>query len=99
MKVKKSMVMGLITLRTRKDGDSVLIEVEDTGAGMPAEVKERIFDPFFTTKDVGKGTGQGLAIAHTIIVRNHGGTIECDSTPGVGTIFKLRLPLTNSTEE
>jgi PAS domain S-box-containing protein len=96
MKVRKSMVMGKITIRSRKDGEFVLIEIQDTGAGIPDNVKARIFDPFFTTKEVGKGTGQGLAIARTVIVRNHGGTLECDSTPGVGTTFKIRLPINSN---
>ena len=60
---------------------------------MTPEVAARIFDPFFTTKAVGKGTGQGLAITHNVIVDKHGGTIRVESTPGAGTTFIIRLPL------
>ncbi len=84
---------GTITLSTRKDGDCAEIRISDTGCGMTPEVAARIFDPFFTTKAVGKGTGQGLAITHNVIVDKHGGTIKVDSTPGVGTTFIIRLPL------
>ena len=70
-----------------------MVEISDTGAGMPAHVQQRIFEPFFTTKEVGKGTGQGLAIAHNVIVDKHGGTIKVASTPGEGTTFIIRLPI------
>jgi signal transduction histidine kinase len=78
---------------TRQAHNGVEIAIRDTGCGMPAKTIARIFDPFFTTKPVGKGTGQGLAIAHDVIVKKHGGTISVDSEPGVGTTFTLRLPL------
>ena len=84
---------GTITLRTRKDGDCAEISISDTGCGMTPEVAARIFDPFFTTKGVGKGTGQGLAITHNVIVDKHGGTISVESAPGQGTTFIIRLPL------
>ena len=84
---------GTITLRTRKDGDCAEIRISDTGCGMTPEVAARIFDPFFTTKGVGKGTGQGLAITHNVIVDKHGGTISVESAPGQGTTFIIRLPL------
>ena len=84
---------GTITLSTRKDGDWAEIRISDTGSGMTPETAARIFDPFFTTKAVGKGTGQGLAITHNVIVDKHGGTITVDSAPGVGTTFIIRLPL------
>jgi signal transduction histidine kinase len=60
---------------------------------MPPDVQRRIFEPFFTTKEVGKGTGQGLAIAHNVIVEKHGGTIKVSSAPGKGTTFTIRLPI------
>jgi PAS domain S-box-containing protein len=84
---------GTITLSTRKVGDCAEIRISDTGCGMTPEVAARIFDPFFTTKAVGKGTGQGLAITHNVIVEKHGGTITVESTPGSGTTFVIRLPL------
>lgn len=84
--------LGTITARTKLSEDAVIIELCDTGTGMSERVKQRIFDPFFTTKEVGKGTGQGLAIAYEVIVRQHRGKIQVDSEPGLGTKFTIRLP-------
>jgi signal transduction histidine kinase len=84
---------GLITVRTRKCGEYAVIEVQDTGTGIPAKVRGSLFDPFFTTKDVGRGTGQGLAIAQAVVVQNHQGRIEFDTVEGEGTTFRLMLPL------
>ena len=84
---------GIIRISTQAAGQWVLITVEDNGCGISQENLERIFDPFFTTKEVGKGTGQGLAIARSIIVEKHGGSIDVESTVGVGTRMMLRLPL------
>ncbi len=84
---------GRITLRTYQDGEEVVIEIEDTGSGIPEAIAGRIFDPFFTTKEVGKGTGQGLAIARNIVVDKHGGKLSFESTPGEGTTFFIRLPI------
>ena len=86
---------GKITIRTKHAGDRVEITISDSGCGIPTGAKLRIFDPFFTTKAVGKGTGQGLAIARSIIVDRHGGTITVDSEVGRGTTFTIRLPLNN----
>jgi PAS domain S-box-containing protein len=83
---------GLISVSTRLDGDAVLISVADTGGGIPENIRHRIYEPFFTTKEVGRGTGQGLAISHNIIVKRHGGSINCHSEIGKGTVFQLRLP-------
>ena len=83
---------GLLTVSTTSDDTSVTIRVSDTGTGIPPENTSRIFDPFFTTKEVGKGTGQGLAIVHSVVER-HGATIDLESTPGEGTTFTLRFPL------
>jgi PAS domain S-box-containing protein len=83
---------GKITITTKSDGGWVEVQIQDTGAGIPENVRPRIFEPFFTTKQVGKGTGQGLAIAHTVIVKKHGGQIWFESEVGKGTIFFIRLP-------
>lgn len=83
---------GKVWIRSRKDGGSVKIEVEDNGMGMPPEVVEKIFDPFFTTKPVGEGTGLGLSISYRII-QNHQGSIEVDSISGKGTLFTITLPI------
>lgn len=91
---KDGTTKGLITISARRDGDDMEIRISDTGAGIPKSVQGRIFDPFFTTKDVGKGTGQGLNIAHSVIVEKHGGSISFTSEEGEGTTFILRLPLT-----
>jgi len=86
-------VKGRITVRTRVLDDSVEIAIGDTGKGIPADVRPRIFDPFFTTKEVGKGTGQGLAIARNVIVDKHHGTLHFDTEIGKGTTFYIRLPI------
>ena len=91
--VKDSGDKGLIVLSTRREGDWAEIRVRDTGTGIPSAARSRIFDPFFTTKEVGRGTGQGLSIAHSIIVEKHGGEISFDTETGKGTTFLLRLPL------
>ena len=84
---------GRITIRSYVQDESVVLSVEDSGVGLPAELRSRVFDPFFTTKDVGKGTGQGLAISHNIIVNKHCGSIDIESVEGQGTTFIVRLPL------
>lgn len=84
---------GTITIRTRHDKDTVCIEVMDTGNGIPQSIRERIYDPFTTTKQVGRGTGQGLAIAHTVIVDKHQGKISFTTQEGVGTTFTIVLPI------
>ena len=86
--------MGTITVSTRRDGDWAEVRVKDTGGGIPEDIRRRVFDPFFTTKGVGKGTGQGLAIARSVIVDKHGGTLAFESEAGQGTCFIIRLPLT-----
>jgi len=84
---------GTITLSTRREGGWFTLKVSDTGCGIPEKNLHRIFDPFFTTKEVGKGTGQGLALCHDAVVKKHGGSIDVASAPGVGTTFTLRFPL------
>jgi signal transduction histidine kinase len=83
---------GTLTLTTSVDGESVVVEVADTGGGMAPEVVERAFDTFFTTKGVGKGTGLGLNIARRIVVERHGGDISVQSAPD-GTVFRVSLPV------
>jgi signal transduction histidine kinase len=88
---------GRLTVRTTLDGDTVEIAVTDTGTGIPPAARDKIFDPFFTTKEVGRGTGQGLAIARSVIVNKHGGTLRFETECGRGTTFFIRLPI-NPTE-
>jgi PAS domain S-box-containing protein len=89
---------GVITVATALDGDHVTIAITDTGGGIPDDVRSKIFDPFFTTKDVGKGSGQGLPLAHAVIHEGHGGTLTVDSTVGTGSTFTVRLPLDGKPE-
>jgi signal transduction histidine kinase len=83
---------GRLTIRTRREGQFVMVEIEDSGPGIPKDLQSRIFEPFFTTKEVGKGTGLGLEISQRIIENRHGGTITVRSQPGQ-TIFQVALPL------
>jgi PAS domain S-box-containing protein len=83
---------GSIRVRNYVEGEFVVIEVGDSGTGIPLEIQQNIFDPFFTTKEVGRGTGQGLALAKSVMDR-HRGTITFDTIPGKGTTFFLRLPI------
>ena len=92
-KVEGTEERGRITLSTFQRGERVVIEVSDTGCGIDPEIAERIFDPFFTTKEVGKGTGQGLAIAHSLIREKHQGDLEYETEVGVGTTFRIILPV------
>lgn len=86
---------GLITVTTSLEGEDVSISIADTGAGVPEAARDRIFDPFFTTKEVGKGTGQGLAIAYDIVVNKHRGSLTFDSAEGQGSTFYVRIPLSS----
>jgi signal transduction histidine kinase len=83
-------------VQTRVDVDQVVVEVSDTGGGIPESIGERIFDPFFTTKPVGQGIGQGLSVARSLIVARHGGTITFTSKQGHGTTFRIGLPIEGS---
>ncbi len=85
--------MGLIHVSTSLAGEHVEIRVRDTGTGIPEKIRNRIFDPFFTTKPVGRGTGQGLAIAHAVIVDQHQGQITFETEVGMGSTFIIRLPI------
>jgi PAS domain S-box-containing protein len=84
---------GRIRIRTTAEGGTVLVTIADTGAGIPEEIRSRVFDPFFTTKGIGRGTGQGLAIARAIVVEKHGGSLTFESEVGRGTTFSVRLPV------
>jgi PAS domain S-box-containing protein len=86
---------GWLSIVTRQERNAAVIEVADTGSGIPAEQLSRIYDPFFTTKAIGKGTGLGLSITYGI-VQEHGGTISCESQVGQGTRFTIRLPLADA---
>jgi PAS domain S-box-containing protein len=90
---KNSPEKGTITISTGRDGNWAEIRISDTGVGIPEAVRHRIFDLFFTTKEPGRGTGQGLAIAHSVIVEKHKGTIKLQTREGQGTSFILRLPI------
>ncbi len=91
---------GRLKVSSRLESDHVVVEIGDTGGGIPEAVRDRIFEPFFTTKPFGQGTGQGLAIAHSIVVEKHAGTLTFDSTSGLGTVFSVRIPLSAcATEE
>jgi two-component system NtrC family sensor kinase len=92
-KVGGSGSRGRITVRSRAEAEHVAIEIEDTGSGIPENIRARIFDPFFTTKQVGRGTGQGLAVARNVVVKGHGGSLDFTTEPGKGTTFIVRLPL------
>jgi PAS domain S-box-containing protein len=89
---------GTIGVSTRRDGEWAEIRISDTGTGIPEEARPSIFNPFFTTKAVGKGTGQGLAMAHAVIAQKHGGTITFETELGAGTTFHVRLPIGKGAE-
>ena len=84
---------GTIFISTARRGNTVEIRIKDSGTGIPEAVQKKIFEPFFTTKEVGKGTGQGLAISRSVVVDKHGGQISFETTAGKGTTFIVQLPL------
>jgi len=84
---------GRIRVRTVSEGGTVLVTISDTGCGIPEANRAKVFDPFFTTKEVGRGTGQGLAIARSVVVDRHKGTLTFESEVGKGTTFYVRLPV------
>jgi predicted ATPase/signal transduction histidine kinase len=91
--VSKSGEKGRITVRTFNEGTKVRIEIADTGCGIAPAIRDRVFDPFFTTKEVGRGSGQGLAISRSIVVDKHGGSLTFQSEVGKGTTFIIVLPV------
>ena len=94
--VKDSTLKGKIEIKTFREQNYVVIEISDTGKGIPDSNKNKIFDPFFTTKEVGKGTGQGLSVVYSVIVEKHNGKIDFQSKLGKGTTFTLKLPITSN---
>ncbi|GAB5496091.1 MAG: hypothetical protein Phyf2KO_11710 [Phycisphaerales bacterium] len=84
---------GEISVSTRREGNHVVIAIEDNGGGIPEHIRHKIFDPFFTTKEVGKGTGQGLAISRDVIVEKHGGKLECSIKNNDSTLFQIYMPI------
>ena len=89
---------GTLTIKTQAGTDWVSLSVQDTGAGMTDEVREKVFTPFFTTKDVDQGTGLGLAVVHGIVT-SHGGSVRVESAPGKGALFEIRLPRNSHWED
>jgi len=83
----------VIRVGLTRDHDAAVITIADTGTGIPEHARGQIFDQFFTTKPVGKGTGQGLALAHSTIVDKHHGSLRFDTELGVGTTFTIRIPI------
>lgn len=84
---------GMLSISTQSRDDGVLITITDNGGGIPESIREKIFEPFFTTKDVGKGTGQGLSIAFSVVTMKHGGTIKLKDNEDIGTTFEVWLPV------
>ncbi len=84
---------GRITIKTRREGSWLIIDIADTGCGIPEEIHGKVFDPFFTTKSVGRGTGQGLAIAYDVISQKHNGSLNFSTVLGEGSTFSIRLPI------
>jgi PAS domain S-box-containing protein len=82
-----------LILRAFKEGDYLVIEIEDNGPGIPDKIKNKIFEPFFTTKEVGEGTGLGLSVSFMIIKNNHNGILNVDSAKNCGTVFQIKLPV------
>ena len=91
-------ISGILTIDAKNVGEKVIVEVIDTGVGIPLENLPKIFEPFFTTKEIGKGTGLGLAVCYGILTE-HGGSLDVQSTVGVGTTFTITLPAVNLKEE
>jgi ligand-binding sensor domain-containing protein/signal transduction histidine kinase len=87
-----TMYQPTVTISTQKIGDHIIIKVQDNGNGIPEAIKDKIFQPFFTTKPTGQGTGLGLSLAYDIVTKGHGGTLEVESTEGVGSEFIISLP-------
>jgi len=98
-KMKNTGGKGKINISTQNLGNAVRIVIKDTGGGIPEAIRHKVFDPFFTTKEIGKGTGQGLAISHQIIVKKHSGRIYFEVDNDCGTAFIIEIPIENETEQ
>ena len=85
--------LGTVTIKTSHTDAHVEMRLSDTGTGIPVDVRDKIFEPFFTTKEVGRGSGQGLALAYSAVVEQHGGQLSFETELGVGTTFVVNLPL------
>jgi PAS domain S-box-containing protein len=92
-RIKSTGGRGKIAVRSRCDGEYVVIDIEDSGGGIPESIREKIFDQFFTTKDVGNGTGQGLSVARKVIINGHNGSLDFATEMGKGTTFTMKLPV------
>jgi PAS domain S-box-containing protein len=90
---------GVVKVSSWRDGGHAVIRIEDNGCGIPVAIRAHVFDPFFTTKEVGRGTGQGLALARSIVVDKHGGSLDFTSIEGEGTTFVVRLPIDGNNGE
>jgi signal transduction histidine kinase len=94
---RQTLIPSLITIQTsRLNQGWIQVKITDNGIGMPDHVRDRIFNPFFTTKPVGKGTGMGMSISYQILTEKHGGQLDCISTPGAGTQFIVKIPVTQA---
>jgi signal transduction histidine kinase len=82
-----------VTVRTRREGGAVVVEVADNGPGIPQDLHGRVFEPFYTTKPPGEGTGLGLSLAYEIVTNGYGGALEVESGEGEGAVFRIRLPV------
>jgi signal transduction histidine kinase len=89
---------GKISISAASDETHAVIRIADTGTGIPEHARAKVFEPFFTTKEIGRGTGQGLAMAYNCVVKRHRGTIRFETKLGVGTTFEIRLPLSADTQ-
>jgi len=97
--VEESGRRGVVHVGTAVDGPEAVISISDTGAGIPAHVRAGLFDPFFTTKELGRGTGQGLSLARSVVQDGHGGSLSFHSQPGRGTTLTVRLPIAGKHQE
>jgi signal transduction histidine kinase len=92
-KLKEDDFEPKVTVRTRTEGNQIIFEVEDNGAGIPDDVKDKIFQPFYTTKPTGQGTGLGLSLSYDIITKGHGGQLKVETEVGEPTVFIVILPV------